>query len=87
MDGLFPAHFAARVAVKTTDGRTVEHTIVDPHGTPSDPCTFEEIESKFSRLASGVKGSEAIEAIRNAARMLGGSSTIEAFSRALRDEA
>lgn len=85
MDRLFPAHFAARAVVKTIDGRTFERTIVDPHGTPADPCTFEEIEAKFMRLAGQVKEAAAVERIRDSARALAASSNIDAFSRALRE--
>jgi hypothetical protein len=37
MDAFVPSPFAARVIVKTTDGRTLERTVIDPHGTPADP--------------------------------------------------
>ena len=84
MNALFPAHFAARVVVKTTDGRTLERTVIDPHGTPADPFTFDEVAAKFARLAGKVKEPQAIEAVRSAARELASAATLEPFSRALR---
>ena len=85
MDRLFPAHFAARAIVKTTDGRALERTVIDPHGTPADPCTLEEIEAKFIRLASQVKEDSAVERIRTASRELVAAPSVDALSRALRD--
>ena len=52
---------------------------------PQDPCTFEEIEAKFLRLAGQVKVPAAVERIRAAARELASSPGVDAFSRALRE--
>lgn len=87
IDALFPAHFAARVIVKTTDGRTLERTVIDPHGTPADPFTFDEVAAKFARLSVGVKEPQAIERVRVAAGALVSAPTLEPFSRALREGA
>jgi len=84
MDRLYPAHFAARALVTTTDGRALERTVIDPHGTPADPCTAEEIEAKFTRLASQVKKPDTVERIRSAARELVAATGLGVFSQALR---
>ena len=84
MDRLYPAHFAARALVTTTDGRALERTVIDPHGTPADPCTAEEIEAKFTRLASQVKKPDTVERIRSAARQLVAATGLDVFSQALR---
>ncbi len=85
MNALFPAHFAARVVVKTTDGRTLERTVIDPKGTPADPLSFDEVAAKFERLAAPVKEPQAIERANTAARELVSAPTLEAFSRSLRE--
>jgi 2-methylcitrate dehydratase PrpD len=85
MDSLYPAHFAARVVVGTTDGRNLERTVIDPHGTPADPCSFDEVAAKFSKLAALVKKPDAIERIRSAARDLASASSLDVFSRSLRE--
>ena len=85
MNALFPAHFAARVVVKTTDGRTLERTVIDPKGTPADPLSFDEVAAKFARLAAPVKEPQAIERVRTAARELVSAPTLEPLSRSLRE--
>ena len=69
----------------TTDGRSLERTVVDPHGTPADPCSFDEVAAKFSKLAALVKKPEAIERIRSAARDLASTRLLDAFSGSLRE--
>jgi len=84
MEALYPAHFAARVVVRSASGEEFERTVIDPHGTPADPCSFEEVEAKFCKLAAPVKLPEAIEQIRGAVRELAGASSVAALSAALR---
>jgi 2-methylcitrate dehydratase PrpD len=85
LDALYPAHFAARVVVTTKDGRNVERTVIDPHGTPADPCSFDEVAAKFSRLAETVKSPSSIERISAAARRLDRTGNLDELSRALRE--
>jgi 2-methylcitrate dehydratase PrpD len=85
LERLYPAHFAARVVVDTTDGRRFERTVVDPHGTPADPCSFEEVAAKFAKLAAPAKEPEAVERISRAARDLASAPDVTALSRALRE--
>ena len=84
MNALFPAHFAARVVVKTTDGRTLERTVIDPKGTIADPLGRGEVEAKFERLAAPEKSEEAIAGIKAGARGLARATSLEAFSASLR---
>ena len=83
MNALFPAHFASRVVVKTTDGRTLERTIIDPKGTIADPLSFNEIGEKFARLTSIVKGTPSIQKIRLAVRDLAHEPNLKVLSAAL----
>lgn len=51
---LFPANEAAKVTVKTRDGRSYSKTVVHSKGTPENPMTKKELEAKFKRFASMV---------------------------------
>jgi 2-methylcitrate dehydratase PrpD len=83
MDALYPAHFAARVAVTLNNDRTTERTVIDPHGTASDACDAAEIEAKFRLLAKPVKASPRIDQVIDAVRGLRGAASVAAFSAAL----
>ncbi len=85
MNALFPAHFAARVVVRTTDGRTLEQTVIDPKGTIADPLSFNEVAAKFARLTASVKYPQAIERVRKSARELVTAPSLDVFSRSLRE--
>jgi 2-methylcitrate dehydratase PrpD len=50
-DAVYPKQFACNVTVRFNDGRTMEASTFDAHGTPRDPCTPQERLQKFSRLA------------------------------------
>lgn len=84
MDDLFPAHFAARVEVELIDGRVVQKTVIDAHGTPADPCTAAEIEKKFRLLAGAVKTPRSVDRIVQAVREVQSAPTLEDLSRELR---
>jgi 2-methylcitrate dehydratase PrpD len=50
-DRVYPRQFASCVEVHLKDGRTLSRSILDPHGTPGDPCSTAELEQKFRNLA------------------------------------
>ena len=84
MEQIFPAHFGARVEVELNDGRTLQNTVIDAHGTPPDPCSAAEIESKFRLLAGAVKTGDALERIIGAVRDLPSAASLGNLSRGLR---
>ena len=47
-----------------------ETFVLDPHGSPADPCTDPELLDKFSRLASFVKPSETVKNIAQTVQRL-----------------
>jgi len=51
MEAAYPARFGARVTVELRNGERYERHELDPHGTPEQPCTDEELTQKFRRLA------------------------------------
>jgi 2-methylcitrate dehydratase PrpD len=55
MEAAYPRHYGARVELELASGERKSASKLDPHGMPADPCTQEELERKFLRLASRVK--------------------------------
>lgn len=58
VDAVYPAKFAARVALRFADGTVRQNRVMECHGTPADPCTPEELASKFALLAARQVGPE-----------------------------
>lgn len=84
MDRIFPEHNAARVEVELNDGRTVQSTVIDSHGTPADPCSDAEMEAKFRMMAGAVKTRDAVERLITVIRDLPKAQSIQTLSRELR---
>ena len=70
--------------VALADGRTVSMKVLDPHGTPADPCTAVEAEAKFRLLAGVPKTSDAVERIIDAVRNLPSAASLTRLSHELR---
>jgi 2-methylcitrate dehydratase PrpD len=68
MDAAYPLHYGARVQLMLTDGTRREAVIHDPHGVTFDPCSIEEVEQKFRRLAASTLSADRVEALRRAIR-------------------
>jgi hypothetical protein len=45
---------AARVAVRTVDGRTVKREVLNRRGSPENPVTREDVERKFAANLAGL---------------------------------
>ena len=84
MDKIFPEHNGARVEVELNDGRTMQISIIDPHGTPADPCTPSEVETKFRLLAGTIKTGDTVERIIEAVRGLPAEASLQKLSHELR---
>lgn len=52
IEAAYPAKWSARVIVTTTDGSRIAHKTTVPKGDPGNPLTAEELEEKFTQLAS-----------------------------------
>ena len=59
----FPARWTAIVEISTTDGHTWTERIDAPKGNPDNPLTDEELNAKFSSLASPLMPRSQIEQI------------------------
>lgn len=72
VEAVYPAKFGARVKLTFADGRVSERTVLECHGTPSDPCSRDEMLGKFRILAGTRLPVDAVSAlaalVENAAR-------------------
>jgi 2-methylcitrate dehydratase PrpD len=50
VEAAYPARFGARVSIELRNGQVYEGYELNPHGTPDQPCTDEELAQKFKRL-------------------------------------
>jgi 2-methylcitrate dehydratase PrpD len=56
LDAMYPARRAARVEIRTTDGRKGECEVLSVRGSAEDPLAPQEIEDRFLRLANPALG-------------------------------
>jgi 2-methylcitrate dehydratase PrpD len=78
---LYPRRLAARVELTLKGGATATASVVDAHGTPSDPCTDGERRERFARLASAAVRPPASEAMLHAAERLAAAPSVRAFTQ------
>ena len=86
-EAVYPQRFGSRVQLHLANGDVKEALTLDPHGSPADPCSSEEIAAKFTRLAAlsplPVDGA----AVTRAVDQLHAGGSLKALSRALRGTA
>jgi 2-methylcitrate dehydratase PrpD len=63
---------AARVAVRTTDGRTLTRDVWHRRGSPENPVSRREVEEKFAANMSGLLGAGAADRLQSLAARLDG---------------
>ena len=63
IEAAYPAQFGASVKLTLADGAVFERTVLDCHGTPSDPCSHQEQLEKFHLLAGSRLSSDAAYAL------------------------
>jgi 2-methylcitrate dehydratase PrpD len=51
VEAVYPAKFGASVTLTLADGKVSQRTVLECHGTPSDPCSDRELADKFQLLA------------------------------------
>lgn len=56
IEQIYPRAFPGKVAIRLRDGRTVEHYVPGPKGSPQNPMTYEEVTEKFHLLVDPVIG-------------------------------
>ncbi len=71
LEAMGPAfRHAARVAVRTVDGRTVEREVLNRRGSPENPVTREEVERKFAVNLAGILARSDIDRLKGLALSL-----------------
>ena len=71
LEAMGPAfRHAARVSVRTTDGRTVEREVLNRRGSPENPVTREDVERKFVGNLSGLLAPDEIDRLKSLALTL-----------------
>ncbi|MFQ5765275.1 MAG: MmgE/PrpD family protein, partial [Rhodospirillales bacterium] len=66
IDAGFPTRRAARIAIETTDGRTLEHYSPTRKGDPDNPLTDDELKEKFLELTVPILGDAGAAALLDA---------------------
>jgi 2-methylcitrate dehydratase len=66
----YPAELPSRVTVRLQNGESFTHEISDFAGAPTQPFTWEEIETKFDKLTAGNATEESREKVKSAVRSL-----------------
>src|SRR5919199_5279543 len=56
IEQIYPRAFPGRVRIRLRDGRTVEHYVPGPKGSPENPMTLDEVAEKFHLLVDPVLG-------------------------------
>ena len=84
MEAAYPRHYGARVELELANGGRKSSTKMDPHGMPADPCTQEELEQKFQRLASRVKTAPQVSTLLAEVRQLDTAPAVRSLTSLLR---
>jgi 2-methylcitrate dehydratase PrpD len=85
MEAAYPRHYGARVELEIMGGERLSAAKLDPHGMPADPCTQQELEEKFVKLASRVKSSAEAARILAEVRRLDRAPDVRSLTALLRD--
>ncbi len=83
-EAVYPQRFGSRVQLHLASGEIKEALTLDPHGTPADPCSDEELAAKFARLAALSPMKVDSAAVDRAVNQLYAGDTLKILSRALR---
>jgi 2-methylcitrate dehydratase PrpD len=83
-EAVYPRRFGSRVALHLANGEVKEALTLDPHGTPSDPCSDVELAAKFTRLAALSPLGVDSAAIARTVAQLRAAASLREFSHLLR---
>jgi 2-methylcitrate dehydratase PrpD len=56
IERIYPRAFPGKVAIRLRDGRTVQHAVPGPQGSPEQPMSLDEVMEKFHLLVDPVLG-------------------------------
>ena len=83
-EAVYPQRFGSRVQLHLASGEVKEALTLDPHGTPADPCSAQELTDKFMRLAALSPLHVDSAAIARAVNQLDTADSLSELSRVLR---
>ena len=83
-EAVYPQRFGSRVQLHLASGEVKEALTLDPHGTPADPCSDDELAAKFARLATLSPLQVDSAAIARAVAQLDTSASLRELSQRLR---
>jgi 2-methylcitrate dehydratase PrpD len=83
-EAVYPQRFGSRVQLHLANGEVKEAFTFDPHGTPADPCSDDELARKFARLAALSPLKIDSVAVAHAVQQIDSASSLRELSRALR---
>jgi 2-methylcitrate dehydratase PrpD len=86
MEAMYP-RYGTRAQVKLNNGRTLETTLLDAHGTPADPCSEDEAKEKFRCLAQAAVSAAAVAEVLAVIDRLDKLPNVSPLSEALRSGA
>jgi len=84
MEAAYPRHYGARVELDLSNGRKQSGAVLDPHGMPADPCTPDELLTKFRMLAARTKAPKDVEALCTTVQSMAEQPSISGLSSLLR---
>ena len=82
-ESAYPNRLGARVELHLKNGEVRSAALLDAHGTPADPCTEDERQTRFRRLAAAAMSSAAIDRILGAVNQVDSLPSVRALSQAL----
>jgi 2-methylcitrate dehydratase PrpD len=56
IEQIYPRAFPGKVAIRLRDGRTVQHAVPGPKGSPECPMSLDEVGEKFHQLVDPILG-------------------------------
>jgi 2-methylcitrate dehydratase PrpD len=84
VEAVYPAQFGASVKLTLADGSVSERSVLDCHGTPSDPCSRQEQVDKFRLLAGSRLPADAVSELARLVDAVASLSSVRELTAPLR---
>ena len=68
---LYPKDFCARIIIRTTDGKVLQHEVTNYPGMPSHPFTWADVVDKFGKLTAGNVSAQLSSEIKDVVKNIG----------------
>lgn len=84
MEAAYPRHYGASVELELANGQRKSGAVLDPHGMPADPCSPDELLTKFRMLAARTKSAADVEKICTIVQSMSKQPRLHELSKLLR---